>query len=175
MGCCFDTGSGGGRHFFDDFSGCYSGNGKVILKDKTVKEVKDLIKGDILEDGSIVQCLIIIKVNRVVPAIELNGAYFSFKHPVFYEGKWTNPINIKHATNVFIDNWYNLVLKNGKSVKINGIEAITLGNGSHPYFGSKKVLMALKKYDGFESGRIVMEKKQLKVERDENGKISNYF
>ena len=160
---------------FPSFSGCYSGNGKVLLKNKTVKQVKDLTKGDILEDGSIIQCLIVIKVNRIVPAIELNGVYFTFKHPVFYEGKWTNPINIKAPINAFIDNWYNLVLKNGNSVKINGIEAITLGHGSHPYFGTKKVLMALKKYDGFESGRIVVEKQQLNVERDENGRISNYF
>ena len=156
-------------------SGCYSGNGKVQLADGTFKEVKELVKGDVLEDGSIIQCLIIIKVNRVVPVIDLNGAYFSFKHPIIYEGKWTYPINIKPPINVFIDNWYNLVLKNGNSVKINGIVALTLGHGSHPYFGTNKVLTDLKKYEGFKSGRIIVEKEHLKVERDENGRISHYF
>ena len=32
----------------------FSGNGKVELADKSFKAIKDLIKGDILEDGSIV-------------------------------------------------------------------------------------------------------------------------
>ena len=32
----------------------FSGNGKVELADKYFKAIKDLIKGDILEDGSIV-------------------------------------------------------------------------------------------------------------------------
>ena len=161
-------------------NGCFSGNGKVKLADKSFKTIKELVKGDILENGSIVHCLIIQKVNRIIPVIELNDVYFSLKHPVMYKGNWTYPFQIKSSKNVFIDNWYNLVLKNGYSVKINGIEAITLGhmqkdkNAYHPYFGTNMVLKALKEYKGFKDGKIMIEKK-LDVKRDENGRTCKYY
>ena len=94
MGC-----SGGGYSglniSYGGYSGCFSGNGKVQLKDKTFKKVKDLIKGDTLEDGAIVDCLIKIKVNKIQQVIELNDVYYTLKHPSIFNGKWTNPINIK--------------------------------------------------------------------------------
>ena len=49
--------------------GCFSGNGKVELKNKTFKNVKDLIKGDTLKNGAIVICLIKIKVNKIQQVI----------------------------------------------------------------------------------------------------------
>ena len=179
MGC-----SGGGYSglniSYGGCSGCFSGNGKVQLKDKTFKKVKDLIKGDTLEDGSIVNCLIKIKVNKMQQVIELNDVYYSLKHPVMYSGKWTNPVNIKPPKTAYVDYWYNLVLKNGYSVKINGIEAITLGHKQkdkvayHPYFGTDKAVNALKKYKEFSEGKIVI-KKELNIERDENGRICKYY
>ena len=112
MGC-----SGGYPELDVSYGGCFSGNGKVQLKDKTFKKVKDLIKGDTLEDGSIVNCLIKIKVNKMQQVIELNDVYYSLKHPVMYNGKWTNPVNIKQPKTVYVDYWYNLVLKMGILLK----------------------------------------------------------
>ena len=57
---------------------------------------------------------------------------------------------------------------------------ITLGHNQnngiayHPYFGTEKVIDALKKYKKFKDGEIVINKK-LNVERDENGRISKYY
>ena len=160
--------------------GCFSGNGKVELKNNKFKLIKNLIKGDILENGAEVQCLIITKVNKTLPVVELNDVYYTLKHPIKHNGKWTNPFTIKSPKFVFIDNWYNLVLKNGYSVKINGVEAITLGHNQkdkvayHPYFGTYKVLNALKKYESFNDGKITI-KNKLKIERDENGRICKYY
>ena len=174
-------GSSGGYGTRDDsFTGCFSGNGEVKLKDNTTKKIKELIKGDILENGAIVECLVIFKVNQIQSVIELNDVYYTLKHPVIYNKKWTNPINIKSPKCTYIDYWYNLVLKNGHSVRINGIEAITLGHNQkdkiafHPYFGTNKVLNALKNYKGFKDGKIKIEKK-LDVQRDENGRICKYY
>ena len=155
--------------------GCFSGNGEVKLRNNSFKKIKELIKGDILENGDIVDCLIKIKVNKIIPVIELNNVYYSLKHPVIYNGKWTYPIDIKLPKFAYVDYWYNLVLKNSHSVKINGIEAVTLGlNGLHPYFGTNKVLNALKKYKEYADGKIII-KKALNIERDENGRICKYF
>jgi len=155
-------------------------NGKVKLMNNKSKIIKNLTKGDILENGAEVQCLIIIKVNKIVPVVELNEVYYTLKHPIKQNGKWTNPIDIKSPTFAYIDYWYNLVLKKGHSVEINGIEAITLGHNQkdnvafHPYFGTYKVLNALKKYSGFNHGKISFEN-NLKIERDENGRICKYY
>ena len=82
MGC-----SGGAFPGLDiSYGGCFSGNGKVQLKNKTFKKVKDLIKGDTLEDGAIVNCLIKIKVNKIQQVIELNDVYYSLKHPLYILG-----------------------------------------------------------------------------------------
>ena len=176
MGC---SGYSGGALNYSD-GGCFSGNGKVKLMNNKFKTIKNLSKGDVLENGAEVQCLIIIKVNKKVPVIELNDVYYTLKHPVKHNGKWTNPITLKSPKSVFIDNWYNLVLKNGNSVKINDIEAITLGHNQkdkvayHPYFGTYKVLNALKKYESFNEGKIYF-KNKLTIERDENGRICKYF
>ena len=61
------------------FIGCFSGNGKVKLINNTYKKVKDLIKGDKLENNSIVQCLVIIKVNKMIKVVEINGIFLQFK------------------------------------------------------------------------------------------------
>ena len=173
-------GSGNNDNSYQSYPGCFSGNGEIKLKDNRTKKIKELIKGDVLENGAIVECLIIIKVNKIQQVIELNDVYYSLKHPVRYNGKWTNPINIKSPKFTYIDYWYNLILKNGYSVKINGIEAITLGHNQkdkiafHPYFGTNKVLNALKKYKEFNEG-IILIKKNLNIERDENGRISKYY
>ena len=182
MGCAAGICSSVKKNRFNDSfgSGCFSGNGKVQLQNKTIKKVKDLIKGDTLENGAIVNCLIKIKVNKMQQVIELNDVYYSLKHPVIYNGKWTNPINIKSPKVAYIDYWYNVILKNGYSVKINGIEAITLGHNQkdriayHPYFGTDKVVNALKKYKEFSEGKIII-KKELNIERDENGRICKYY
>lgn len=162
------------------YTSCFSGNGKVKLINNTYKKVKDLNKGDILENGSIVQCLIIMKINSILQVVEINGIYYSLKHPIMYNGNWTYPISIKKPKEVFIDYFYNLVLSKGYSVKINDIETITLGHcqvdgvAYHPYYGTEKVIQALKKYNQFNDGKILIEKK-LKVERDENGRTISYF
>ena len=176
MGC-----SGHGGSYWDKSSGgCFNGNGKVKLKNNKSKTIRNLNKGDILENGAEVQCLVITKVNKAVRVVELNGVYYTLKHPIKQNGKWTNPFTIKTPKLAYIDNWYNLVLKNGYSVKINGIEAITLGHNQkddvayHPYFGTSKVLSALKKYESFNEGKIYV-KNNLTIERDENGRICKYY
>jgi hypothetical protein len=51
---------------------------------------------------------------------------------------------------------------------------MTEGVLSHPYFGTKAVVKALKKYSGYKEGRIVF-LQPLNVVRDENGLISSFF
>ena len=166
--------------FMDFDGGCFNGNGNVKLKNNKIKKVKDIVKGDILFNDSVVECVIITKVEKKQFVVELNNVLFTPYHPIFYNGNWVFPINVKQPEEYYIDYWYNLILKNGYSVNINNIDAITLGHNQnygilrHPYFGTEKVIQDLKSYSGFEKG-IVFINEMPEVVRDENGFISSYY
>ena len=99
-------------------------------------------------------------------------------HPVEINGEWVFPCEKFKVTKKFIGCWYNLVLNNKHEVVLNGVKAITLGHNrkdgilKHPYFGTNKVIEALKKYDSFNSGFISTS--NLKVHRT-NNLIDQYY
>jgi len=166
--------------FMNYDGGCFNGNGNVKLINNKIKKVKDIVKGDILFNGSIVECVIITKVKKKQFAVEINNVLLTPYHPIFYNGNWVFPINVKEPEEYYIDYWYNLILRNGYSVNINNIDAITLGHNQnygilkHPYFGTEKVIQDLKSYMGFDNG-LVFINEMPKVIRDENGFISSYY
>ena len=81
-------------------------------------------------------------------------------HPVFYNGKWSFPINLKSTKKVRIESYFNFVLDKGHSIIANGIECVTLGHGfkgdviEHDYLGSNQIIADLKKLKGWEAGYI---------------------
>ena len=164
-------------YFYDPYGGCFNGEAIVELKSGK-KKVKNIKKGDILSNGAKVECLVETKVNKYVNVVNINDAYFSLYHPVEINGKWVFPCQHFKVTKKYIDCWYNLVLKNKHEVILNGVKAITLGHNrkdgilKHPYFGTNKVIDALKKYDTFNSGFISTS--NLKVHRT-NNLIDQYY
>ena len=164
-------------YFYDPYGGCFNGEAIVELKNGK-KKVKNIKKGDILSNGAKVECLIETKINKYINVVNINDAYFSLYHPVEINGKWVFPCQQFKVTKKYIDCWYNLVLKNKHEVVLNGVKAITLGHNrkegilKHPYFGTNKVIDALKKYDTFNSGFISTS--NLKVHRT-NNLIGQYY
>ena len=142
------------------------------------KKVKQLKKGDILSNGAIVECLVENKINKYENVVNVNNVYFSLYHPIEINGEWIFPCEHFKVTKKFIDCWYNLVLKKKHEVILNGVKAITLGHNrkdgilKHPYFGTNKVIDALKKYNTFNSGFISTS--NLKVHRT-NNLIDQYY
>jgi Mg-chelatase subunit ChlD len=165
--------------FYDYDGGCFDGNGIVSLLIGE-KRVCDLEKGDILKDGGIIKCLIEMSQNRQCDAVILNGVAFTPFHPVEIDGEWIFPRDIGDIVKININSWFNLVVKGNKVVELNGVRAITLGHGlnqgvlKHPYFGTKVVIRALQRYDGYNSGRLHL-MSPTKCERDENGMIVHLF
>ena len=163
--------------FYNAYGGCFNGDAFVELKNGK-KKVKHLKKGDILSNGAIVQCLVENKINKVENVVNINNVYFSLYHPVEIDGEWVFPCEHFKVTKKFIDCWYNLVLKNKHEVILNGVKAITLGHNrtegilKHPYFGTKKVIEALMKYNTYDSGFISTS--NLKVHRV-NNLIAQYY
>ena len=162
---------------YDAYGGCFTGNALVELK-KGKKKVKNLKKGDILLNGAEVICVVENKINRYENIVCINDVCFSLYHPIEIEGKWVFPCQNFKVQKKFIDSWYNLVLKNKHEVILNGVKAITLGHNrkegilKHPYFGTKKVIEALMKYNTYEKGFISTS--NLKVHRT-NNLIDEYY
>ena len=162
---------------YNAYGGCFTGDAFVELK-KGKKRVRNLNKGDILANGAEVVCVVENKINRYENVVCINDVCFSLYHPIEIEGKWVFPCQCFEVKKKFVDSWFNLVLKNKHEVVLNGIKAITLGHNrtegilKHPYFGTKKVIEALMKYDTYEKGFISTS--NLKVHR-KNDLIDEYY
>jgi hypothetical protein len=163
--------------FYNAYGGCFNGDAIVELKNGK-KKVKYIKKGDILSNGAIVECLIENKINKYENVVNINNVYFSLYHPIEINGEWVFPCEHFKVTKKYIDCWYNLVLKNKHEVVLNGVKAITLGHNrkegilKHPYFGTNKVIDALKKYNSYNSGFISTS--NLKAHRT-NNLIDQYY
>ena len=163
---------------YNAYGGCFTGNAFVEMNKGNKKKVKDLRKGDILLNGAEVLCVVENKINKVENVVCINDVCFSLYHPIEIKGKWVFPCQCFKVEKKFIDSWFNLVLKNKHEIELNGIKAITLGHNrtegilKHPYFGTKKVIEALMKYDTYKKGYI--HTSNLKVVR-KNKLIDEYY
>ena len=162
------------------FSGCFDGNSLVRMANNSLKHVYNLQKGDKVFGGARIECVIKMKTNNQwTQGVIINDAIFTPWHPIMIDGEWKFPADVGDIEDVMIDAWYNLVLSDGVSIILNGIEAVTLGHGlkgdvvEHPYFGTNKVIDALKKYPEWSNGFITISNKQ--PLRNEAGLIYQYY
>ena len=162
---------------YNAYGGCFTGNAFVELNNGR-KQVRELRKGDKLKNGDEVVCVVENKINRYENVVCINDVCFSLYHPIEIGGKWVFPCECFRVQKKFIDSWFNLVLKNKHEVILNGTKAITLGHNrkegilKHPYFGTKKVIDALMKYNTYQTGFISTS--NLKVHR-KNNLIDEYY
>lgn len=167
------------REIYDYRGGCFDGNSIVQLQNGK-KKVSNLLKGDILIDGGVVDCLVEIVQNQKQLVVEINGTLFSPYHPIKQNGNWVFPNEIASEKMAKVSSWFNVVTSGNKVIRVNGTEAITLGHGmtegvlSHPYFGTDVVIQALQKRVGFNKGKVVVNE-SIKISRDDNELISKYF
>ena len=162
---------------YNAYGGCFTGNAFVELNNGR-KQVRELRKGDKLKNGDEVVCVVENKINRYENVVCINDVCFSLYHPIEIGGKWVFPCECFKVQKKFIDSWFNLVLKNKHEVILNGTKAITLGHNrkegilKHPYFGTRKVIDALMKYNTYQTGFISTS--NLKVHR-KNNLIDEYY
>ncbi|KAG4089190.1 hypothetical protein H8356DRAFT_1280383 [Neocallimastix lanati (nom. inval.)] len=179
-------------NFINRYGGCFNGEAIVLLANGKTKFVKDLKKGDQLNNNAIVQCLIEQRSNKYSKAYMCNidGILFTPYHPICKDDQWYFPIDLVQSKPVSIDSWFNLILNdeiNGKyEVEFeNGIKAITLGHYrkenkilKHGYFGTDLVLKDLKERDplGYSKGYIFIEEINYReLQYDENQCCINYY
>jgi hypothetical protein len=165
--------------FYNAAGVCFNGDAIVELGIGE-KRVRDLVKGDKLFDGGVMECLVeTVENGSICEAVIINDVAFTPYHPIHVNGKWVFPIDVGDVIHIPIDSWFNLVLKGNKIVRLNGIEAITLGHYmtqdclAHPYFGTNAVIQDLQRSEGYSRGHVM--RPPMGVIRDRNGMIIGTF
>lgn len=153
--------------------GCFHGDCLVSMYDGTQKRVRDCVKGDILENGSIIRCIIRKKVEKEVKMCSIEGAagipplVITPWHPISFPNSdisnWVFPAYVvKSPTLMYVDTFYDFVLTGTHQwAFINNIRVVTLGHGMtyndvirHPYYGTGEVLRVLMQKRGWEEGCV---------------------
>jgi len=182
------------RGFLNRHGGCFNGEAIVLLANGMKKFAKDLKKGDCLNNGAMVKCLIEQTSgdnDLSKPYMcDINGVLLTPYHPVSINNQWNFPADLVQAKPVSIKSWFNLVLEDPINQKYevefdNGVKAITLGHYrtensvlKHPYFGTDLVLKDLEERDpqGYSDGYIYIEDfDPRQLQYDENQCCINYY
>ncbi|ORX76786.1 hypothetical protein BCR32DRAFT_329199 [Anaeromyces robustus] len=190
------------RNFINRHGGCFNGDAIVLLANGKTKYVKDLKKGDRLNNNAIVQCLIEQTSSSSSSSSDKNhlsklymcdiqGVLFTPYHPILMNNEWYFPNDLVESKEVSIHSWFNLILMDEENKKYevefsNGIKAITLGHYreenevlKHPYFGTDLVLKDLQERDpiGYSQGYIFINEfnpRKLQFDKD-NQYCINYY
>jgi len=178
------------RNIMDFSGGCILESCKVKLQNGCVKNLSDLNKNDILEDGSKLVCL--IKSKYTGRLVKLNDLVITPYHPIHFEGKWQFPIDVyannlkKPLPNPFFGllenhnskswNVCNIVLEKNHIIEIENFQVVTLGHGfeedvvKHDYYGTNRCIEDLIKISGWDDGLIILD--NYRLIRDENMLVS---
>ena len=142
-------------------SSCFAGHCLIKMADGSEKQVKDLVKGDLVSTPSgSAKLVCMLKTVQQGGMAELctipGGLIITAWHPVLSNGTWTFPNDLVQPVMQPCEAVYSLVLANDHIATINGTQVICLGHGytqgilNHQYFGTQKVIDDLKLMPGYE-------------------------
>jgi Mg-chelatase subunit ChlD len=171
------------RSFNDASSGCFAPGCKVKMMDGSFKPIEQLKKGDCIESNGkyhLVECLVetVSKNGRFNIVDFSDGLKITQYHPIKINNTWAFPCSFKKGEIVDCPKVYNLLLRSGHTIEIDGIECVTLGHGftepvvKHNYFGSLNVMTDLAMYDGYKSGFVSVNQEDYRRGGKDNTVIS---
>jgi hypothetical protein len=158
----------------------------VSLAEGRSKLVGQLRRGDILDNGARVECVIIshYRGSLVVFGSGQSTLAITPYHPVLVENQWSFPVDVDGARIVNVEDESvlvcNLILDREHTVSVGGIRCVTLAHGfehndvvKHSYYGTSRIVDDLKQLKGWDQGLIVL--KEFKVSRDEKGVVNRSY
>jgi hypothetical protein len=169
-GCGVASGAAMARAYHYRGNGCVAGDASAKLLDGTSKRVADVVKGDILVDAltrgpAVVRC--VVRTRVLEPTLySVGDVRATAWHPCMAPGgeRWSFPAEI---TMPVVDRdvayVYSFVFEGRATgyLSAGGTAVIGLGHGirndsvaSHPFFGTVRVIDALKDCPGFSEGRV---------------------
>lgn len=171
------------RSIMNENNGCILASCLVRTSDGQTKPIGSLRKGDVLENGSRVECVILSQYAGTLVRLGRSLVITPY-HPVRVDNdnEWRFPVDVEEASMVDVDQALvcNLLLDRQHVVSVGGVECVTLAHGlehndvvKHPYYGTSRVVDDLKQLDGWHDGLVVL--KEFRVARDQNGFVSSTF
>ena len=169
-GCGVASGAAMARAYHYRGNGCVAGDSLAQLFDGTWKRVADVVKGDVLVDAltsgpAVVRC--VVRTRMLDPKLYAVGDVRATAwHPCKLPGgdRWSFPAEV---TMPVVDRdvayVYSFLFEGGATgyLSAGGTAVIGLGHGitddsvaSHPFFGTARVIDALKDCPGFSEGRV---------------------
>lgn len=143
--------------------GCFHGDCKVLMADKTRKPIRDIAPGELISTpkgpATVVALVVCGSTKASQPMVQLENLSITPWHPIHMAGDWCFPAQLAPYTSRPIKTVYNLVLSEHHIVYVEGYQCCTLGHGfrgpiiEHEFFGTERVIECLKKQPGWESGR----------------------
>jgi uncharacterized protein YegL len=159
--------------------GCFTGDAKILLADKTQKYVKNLIKGDTVltlvdpydpKKGfakANVLCVLKTIINGTTKLVTTpKGLKITPWHPIISHGIWCYPQSLYVTCEENCDAVYTILLDNYHTFNLNGSWVIGLAHNymigilSHQYFGTNKIIMDLIMHPDWETGLVTINSKQ---------------
>ena len=142
---------------------CFYGECPVAMHDGSTKRVCDVRKGDVVQGGAAVVCVVRTDTGSPVDMTRVGQLLVTAWHPIRDAGgSWAFPCTVAGAEVVerACDAVYNFVLDKRHEVTIAETACVTLGHGfagpvvSHPYFGTRRVVEDLEKAHGWSAGLV---------------------
>merc|ERR1711861_63541 len=151
-------------------NGCVAGDASAKLLDGTSKPVADVVKGDILVDAltngpAVVRC--VVRTRMLDPALYAVGDVRATAwHPCMAPDgdRWSFPAEVTiPVVDRDVAYVYSFLFEGRATgyLSVGGTAVIGLGHGitddsvaSHPFFGTARVIDALKDCPGFSAGRV---------------------
>jgi hypothetical protein len=110
--------------YYDEYGGCIGSACRVMLADGTYADIGSVRKGQKVKSGdgeAVVRCVVRSSVFERVKMVRMGKLQITGYHPVRVEGKWVFPCELSASEEVFVEEFYNLVLENGSSFICEGI------------------------------------------------------
>merc|ERR1712164_54747 len=168
-GCGVTSGAAMARAYNYRGNGCVAGDALAQLFDGTSKPVADVVKGDILVDAltsrpATVRC--VVRTRVLEPTLySVGDVRATAWHPCMAPGgdRWSFPAEISTGVDSDVAYVYSFLFEGEATgyLSVGGTAVIGLGHGitndsvaSHPFFGTKRIVDALKECPGFSAGRV---------------------
>jgi len=157
-------------------TGCFGPN-TLVMTLEGLRPIHHLNKGDKVYNGrfySKIKCMIHIHGRSELVQL-LDGTQISKYHPLMLNGEWTFPKDLQNKI-CTVTEVYNMVLEDTHRVQVNTFLACTLGHElkgpviGHDFFGTQKVIDALKKCKGWTEGKVNLDQTMFQRE-DEQGRV----
>jgi len=146
---------------------CFTGDTLVQMSDGTTKPCSDIQKGDSVATtkGPVEMRCVLKTPCKKVYIIEYKGLQVTQWHPIKVKGSWSFPLYFGETKEITDVDIFSFLLEPGYEDMLMGdsVPCITFAHGieddpvaTHPFYGTDKVVEAMKRMNGFEDGCVTL-------------------